>query len=78
MDDPSPTSGKQRRHPPPTYGTFSATKKKKKIDPATRGGRNPPQRPGGEIRPPLVALFVSPANQRTKKKKIYIYIYIYI
>jgi hypothetical protein len=32
----------------------------KKKDPATGGGRNPPLRPGErEIRPPLVALFVS-------------------
>jgi hypothetical protein len=44
-------------------------KKKKKIDPATGVGRDPPQRPGGEIRPPSVARFVSPMKKKKKKKK---------
>jgi hypothetical protein len=56
--------------PPPTSGDISSEpKKKKKIDPATGGGRDPPQRPGGEIRPPSLAMSLSSANQCTKKKK---------
>jgi hypothetical protein len=77
INDPSPTSGKQRRHPPPHtahlwrhfWQTNKKKKKKKKIDPATWAGRDPPQRPRGEIQPPSLAIFVSLANQQTKKKK---------
>jgi hypothetical protein len=58
-------------HPLPTSGDFfgeQKKKKKKKIDLAIGGGRDPPQRPGGEIRSPLVAIFAS--GEPTKKKKI--------
>jgi hypothetical protein len=81
INNPPPTSGDGRCHlatrrPPPATdaatrrprpATFPANKKKKKIDLATGGGRDPPQRPGGEIRPPSVAIFAS--GEPTKKKK---------
>jgi hypothetical protein len=63
-----PTSGDGRRHPPPpTFGDFSSEKKKrkKKIDLAIEGGCDPPQRPGGEIRPPRWPFL---SLRRTKKK----------
>jgi hypothetical protein len=62
INNPPPTSGDERRHPPPFAAHLRRTKKK---DPATGGGRDPPQWPGGEIRPPSVASLV---NQPRKKK----------
>jgi hypothetical protein len=69
---PSPTA---TRRPSPatdaaTSGDFSGDPKKKKKDLATGGGRDPPQRPGGEIRPPSVAIFASGKPTKKKKKKI--------
>jgi hypothetical protein len=73
IKDPLPTFGEwtpplATHHPPPVAFPVNK-KKKKKIDPATGGGRDPHQRPGGEIRPPSVARFVSPMKQKKKKRK---------
>jgi hypothetical protein len=66
---PPPTSGEQT--PPSTVlsGDFSGEKKKR--DPATRGGRNPPQRPGERDPATPVAIFVSgePKKLRRTQKK---------
>jgi hypothetical protein len=69
INNPPPTSG-EWTPPPSNLSTFQANpkKKKKKIDPATEGGHDPPQRPRGEIRPPSVAIFISPVNQKKKKR----------
>jgi hypothetical protein len=68
---PPPAAHLRRRTPPPLV-TFPANQKKrkkkkeKKINLATGGGCNPPQRPRGEIWPPSVAIFAS--GKPTKKK----------
>jgi hypothetical protein len=65
INNPPPaTNAAIHRLSPPISGDFSGEQKKKK---ATGGGRDPPQRPGGEIRPPSVASLV---NQPRKKNKI--------
>jgi hypothetical protein len=66
INDPLPTSC-ERMLPPTAH--LRQKKKKKKIDPATRCGRDSPQWPEGEIRPPLEAIFVSQVNQKKKKKR---------
>jgi hypothetical protein len=74
-----PNQSRRRHLPPPTSdeqtppsivlsGDFSG---KKKRDPATRGGRNPPQRPGERDPATPVVIFVSgePKKLRRTQKK---------
>jgi hypothetical protein len=64
-----PPSASRRRRPPPSPATFRRKKKKKKIRPLGVAAIHPYGQ-GREIRPPLVALFVSgeakknPANPK--------------
>jgi hypothetical protein len=56
-------------HPPPTSDNFSDEKKEEKIDPATGGGRDPLQWPGGERFGHPSGNFCLSGEKKKKEKK---------